>query len=251
VPVQTVVPEPPSPRPLWIAAVASLVLALVIALVGPGAPGRSGTIAARTVAINGSDPAARTVRLDLGQIVDVTGPASVNGHVVDAVTLDVQAAGISLVKRSAPPTVANGTFDASVDLSDGRYLVPGQSTGRLELHSGDTVVASRQFSIVSARSSLLTLPGIASVLLGMLALAWVESVLRNLRRGRRRRTGPWALGLVGGVVGLSIVLIVWGVGGAEPTALTAVVAVVLGISAGVAAALAAVRGARRRRGRIA
>jgi hypothetical protein len=97
------------------------------------------------------------------------------------------------------------------------------------------------FVATSGQSSFLTIPGVLVVALLLFLLAYVESVLRPLRRGRRRVTGIVGMALLGAALGLTVVPFAWLLGGGEPTVSTAVVTMVIAGVAAISAGLAAVR----------
>ena len=81
----------------------------------------------------------------------------------------------------------------------------------------------------------------------LFVLAYAESLLRSLRRGRKRVTGTVGLVIIGALTGVAAVIVSWLIGRAEPVPATTVVCVLLGAVAGGAAAVAAVRVSYRRR----
>ena len=86
-----------------------------------------------------------------------------------------------------------------------------------------------------------------TVLLLLFVIAYAESLLRSLRRGKRTTTGVVGLTLVGALFGVDLVGIAWVLAKQVPTVTTLVACAVVGAGAGLAVALGGVRIGRRRR----
>ena len=136
---------------------------------------------------------------------------------------------------------------ATVDLSSARYLTGGRLVGEVELLRAGTVVGHEQFGVTTKQFGLLTAAGAATILLLLFALAYAESFLRSLRKGRRTTSAIVGMAIMGVLVGVAVVSLVWVLGVRSPTIATVVVCAVLGAATGVAAAIAARRTGKRAR----
>lgn len=254
-------------RPPWIplaSALALLAAAAGLALAGIGAPARSGDLAPGTVTVAGADPAGReAIPLDLTKPIPVVAgrlPPGAEGTTQVSLTLSVL--GVRLASGQAEPAVSSGGgLAASIDAASGRFLVAGETTGEIrflgpkvvappgggEPQVGQSVLAGQRFSATSQQPLYLTLPAAAAAGLLLFVLAYVESLLRPLRRGRRRVTGVAGMAVMGTLAGVVIVAAAWLIGGREPTLPTVVAAAAAGGVAGVSLAVAAIRIGRRRR----
>jgi hypothetical protein len=91
------------------------------------------------------------------------------------------------------------------------------------------------------------LPGAVAIASALFLAAYSESVLRLVRRGRRRRTGVATLVVLGGPLGCAVGLLAALVAGREPGVPTMVLAGLAGGGAGLAAGRAGVAVGRFRR----
>jgi serine/threonine-protein kinase len=238
VPVEDVVPRPPSAAPAWLGTV--LLLAAVV-LVAFGAPigdiERSGDLPAGTVSVAGQDPSAGDVlTLDLAEPFDVTGRQPVAG--ATQVRMHFTAAGVDLGTGTSSIVVnPDGTFTSTVDATASRYLLSGRGTGELAFLSADsTVLSSREFEAESKQSGYLTAPFGAALLAVFFLLGYIDSNLRALRRGKRRVTSVVAITILAVPIGVAVSVIAWTTTNREPTpagiATTAAVAAAAGLAAG-------------------
>ncbi|MCA1692485.1 MAG: serine/threonine protein kinase, partial [Actinobacteria bacterium] len=244
--VRRMVERPPFPTRLvaWTAGLLSACLAL--GLLGLGSPGHGGDLPQGAVRVAGVDAAAGAVALDLADVVIVEGRPP--GGVPDQVRLALSIGGIGVGSASGTTELgADGSFRAVVDLAGSRYVAAGRTTGQLDLLSGGRSVGSRSFAVRSTRSGLLSLPGAVGIAALLFLVAYAESVLRLLRRGRRRRTGVATLVLLGGPLGCAVALVAALLAGREPGLLTMVLAGLAGGGAGLAAGRAGVSVGRFRR----
>ncbi|HVA43154.1 MAG TPA: hypothetical protein VNF50_06710, partial [Acidimicrobiales bacterium] len=92
-----------------------------------------------------------------------------------------------------------------------------------------------------------TAPGGLAVVLFLAVVAYAESYLRSLRRGRKQLTAQIGLVIFGALLGLDAVAGAWLALDRQPTAPVLVVCVVLGAGAGLAAGRTALQIGRRRR----
>ena len=163
--------------------------------------------------------------------------------------LTLQSVGQQLTRAPRPRCVTatpSGRI-AAVDLSSARYLTGGRLVGEVELLRAGTVVGHEQFGVTTKQFGLLTAAGAATILLLLFALAYAESFLRSLRKGRRTTSAIVGMAIMGVLVGVAVVSLVWVLGVRSPTIATVVVCAVLGAATGVAAAIAARRTGKRAR----
>lgn len=250
VPVRSVIELPSPPYAQIAASLALLFLALAVGFLGLTEPTRARTIDAGVATVAGVDPGQDgAVPLDLSKPVEIRLnqlPAAAAG--ATRAQLGLSIAGVPLPASTTQDLAATDQgMVAMVEANSARYLVAGEATGELRLLSGDEVVLRHQFKADSTQSAFLTIPGILVIALTLFVLAYVESVLRPLRRGRRKITGILGMVVLGAGLGAVIVPLAWLLGGGEPTVSTAVVAMVLGVLSAVAAALAAIRVGQRAR----
>lgn len=242
-PVREMVEKPPYPTRLVVWAAGLMAATLLVGLLGLGSPGHGGGIRAAEVRVNGVDiTSGKTVALDLADPVTVDGRAPSGAPA--AVTMKLSMAGLGIGSQTAKPTTQpDGSFTATLDLAGSRYLAGGKVTADLSLGSA----GSRSFAVKSNRSGLLTLPGVVAIAATLFFLAYAESVLRLIRRGRRRRTGVFTLVLLGGPLGCALALLAALLAAHEPGFLTLVLAALLGGTSGLCAGRAGVAVGRFRR----
>jgi len=235
------VPEFPA-RPTWAAAFVAVVV-VVFGLLGVGSSSPAPALGAGSVTVAGHDPAVGgRVPINLDQPIPITVrnlPAG--GGAPDTAQLVLSLGGVSVV-RSTPVPLVHGRvgWRTTLDASSGRYLLGGKLAGTLKL-SGPRGTVTDDFGVQVARSPLATFGGVVGIVLLLFVVAYAESLLRSLRRGRRRdnRTAAMAgLVAVGAVGGVSATLWGWMLGIAGPTFVPFVVTAVLGAIAGLLAGLA-------------
>ena len=238
VPVEDVVPRPPSAAPAW---VSTLLLLAAVVLVAFGASigkiDRTGTIPQGTVAVAEQDPSAgKTVTLDLGKTFVVSGPKPTPN--ATQVRMELKAAGVSLGTGTSPIVVnPDGTFTSTVDATASRYLLSGRATGDLAFLGADNaVLANQEFEVENKQPGYLTAPFFAALIGLFFLLGWIDSNLRALRRGKRTVTSVIAMTILSVPVGVAVALLAWAATGREPTpagvAATAAVAALAGAAAG-------------------
>ena len=218
-------------------------IALVLGLIGIGSSNPAPVLGAGSVAVAGHDPAVGgRVPVNLDHQIPVLVrhlPADVGTP--DTAQLVLSLGGVAVVRSTAVP-VEHGSAGllATMDASAGRYIVGGKLAGALKL-SGPRGSVTDDFGLQVARSPFATFGGVVGIVLLLFVVAYTESLLRSLRRGRRRdnRTaamvGLVVVGLVGGV---TATLWGWMLGIAGPTFVAFVVPAVLGAVAGLLAGLA-------------
>ncbi len=243
VPVRQVIELPAPPYALAATALVLLLLAIAVALIGLGKPSLHKGLQPGAATIAGVDPtASSTITLDLSKPVPVkvTNPGRATG-----VQLGLSVAGIALPPSTTEQLAKDGT--AMVTATTDRYLAAGTVTGDLRLLTDSKVMQHQQFLAKGKQLSFLTVPGVLVVGLLLFFLAYIESLLRPLRRGRRGISGVIGLALFGAGFGATIVGFMWLIGSPEPSIATIVVCALAGAGAGIAASLAAIRVARRSR----
>ncbi|MDQ6728537.1 MAG: serine/threonine protein kinase, partial [Actinomycetota bacterium] len=232
--VRQMVERPPFPSRLVAWTAGLLVACLLLGVLGLGGPGHGGNLPRGAVLVAGKDPAAGDVALNLADVVAIEGRLA--GGAPDRVRLALSMGGIGVGSAAGSAEVGpDGSFRAVVDLAGSRYVAGGRTTGRLDLMSGGRTVASRTFAVRSTRSGLLSLPGAVGIAALLFLVAYAESVLRLLRRGRRRRTGVATLVLLGGPTGCAVALLAALVSAREPAVATMVLAALAGGCAGLVA----------------
>ncbi|MFC9760506.1 serine/threonine-protein kinase [Rhodococcus jostii] len=247
VPVRTVVEVPPPRVPLLVAAVLALV-AIMVALIGLGNPVGGDPPPPGTLSVAGVDPALVTpVAVDLTQPLTVASAAPAGA---DAVTVTLKVLGRAVKSQSAPLIPGAGNVSATVAPLGGGYLVAGDLTGDVALTQAGQTVQAWEFPVETTQPATTTAVTAACAALFLFSLAYLESFLRSLRRGRRRVSGMIGVPVSAGILAVSVVGGAWVLLGQQPTIATLVVSVVLAALAGVAAAIGASRiGLRRRRAR--
>ncbi len=229
-------------RLAWAAGILG-VLALVFGLLGIGSSTPHATLPRGAVTVAGKDPAAGVLDVDLGKTIKVVvhGAPTASGMPTSA-TLDLSLGGVSVVHSSASTVTTATGVTATLDASAGRYVAGGKLDATLSL-TGPRGTANEDFRVHTPRTPFGTLVGVACIILLLVVAAYAESLLRGLRRGRRRETREAVVGttFVGAVGGLAFALWGWMLGISVPTFPGLLVPVGVGALAGLAAALAARR----------
>ncbi|MCZ4588211.1 protein kinase [Rhodococcus opacus] len=242
--VRTVV-KLPSPRiPLLIAAALAAITVLV-ALLGLGSPPIDvPPVGAVTVA--GADPAGGApVPLDLTAPIPVT---VAGAGLADAATLALDVLDIPVKNTAAAPLInQGGAAAATLPPLGGQYFVAGTLTGTLTLLQAGQVLETWTFPVRTTQPATTTAAAVGLAALALFAVAYLESFLRSLRRGRGRITGILGAAVTAGVLGAVIVGALWILTARPPTTTTVVVCAAVAAGAGVAAAIGAARIGRRRR----
>jgi serine/threonine-protein kinase len=240
---QTPVEVPAFPTRLaWAAALVG-VIALVLGLLGIGSSTPTPTLGPGSVTVAGHDPtAAGRVPIDLNNQIPIVVrhlPASVGTPLTAQLVLSL--GGVNVVRSTSVPFVHGAAgWRTTVDASAGRYIVGGKLSGTLKL-TGRQGTVNDDFGVQAARSPFATFVGVMGLVLLLVVVAYAESLLRGLRRGRRRQNRAAVAGLV--VVGLfgGLTATFWGwmLGIAGPTLVSFVVPAAVGAVAGLLAGLAA------------
>ncbi len=246
------VPEFPT-RLAWAAALVALV-AVIFGLLGVGSSGPTPVLGAGSVTVAGRDPAVGgRVPINLDQPIPITArnlPAG--GGASETAQLVLSLGGVSVV-RSTPVPFVHGPAGShtTVDASSGRYVVGGKLAAALRL-SGPQGTVTDDFGVQAARSPFGTFGGVVGIVLLLFVVAYAESLLRSLRRGRRRDNRSAAVAglvVVGAVGGVSATLWGWMLGIAGPTLVSFVLTACLGAIAGLLAGLAGIQVGERTRAR--
>src|SRR4029077_21186229 len=96
----------------------------------------------------------------------------------------------------------------------------GAAGARIPLLRGDASVGSQSFVVRSEQRSVATLPAIVSLLSLYSLLSRMWWLVRSLRRGRRRLSGPIRLAFLGALIGVVVIGIPWFATGKVPVATT-------------------------------
>jgi hypothetical protein len=180
--VADMIAQPPRPRIPILIAVALFAAAIVVGASLFAAPEHAGGLKPGDVSLGGVDVAAAgRVRLDLAHDL----PVQVGKNMAvfaDRAKLRLSSAGVPLGVTTADLEGGGGTLDTGAL----RYLAAGSVTAEVSLHGGDATIAKERFPARVARGWYLTAFGVGSLLLLLAGLAYLESGIRPLRRGRRR-----------------------------------------------------------------
>lgn len=177
------------------------------------------------------------------ELVDLTSPLQLAATVPDGgpvtATLTLSAVGIRLgSSTSQPAPVQAGAWQAELEPPPlARWLAGGAVTGQVVLERDGATVAERRLTVRPAQTPLLSAMGAGSVLLMMFTLAYLESILRSVRRRQLRGLGPVLATPVGAVFAAAGCLLGFVLSRTEPSLGVLAVGAVLG---GLAAALATV-----------
>ena len=237
VPVQQVV-KFRSPRvPVVVAAVLALA-AVAVALIGLGAPPRGGDLQPGMVTVAGVDPTSGDeVRADWSKPIPVT-VAGVEAGTA-AIALDV--AGATIGRHEAPITPSAEGAVASVPAPFNKYVLAGRTTAVLTIHGDGTPTATYRFGMTSVQPATTTALSVGLVVLGLFGVAYAESYLRALRRGRSRFSASIGLPLSAAALAVATVGAAWVLRGTEPTVATLIGSAALAATAGIAATIGAMR----------
>ncbi|WP_328618302.1 serine/threonine protein kinase [Amycolatopsis sp. NBC_00355] len=186
---QPVAEEAPSnAATLWfrLAAAAALIALVVLVLLTPE---RLPHQASPTLVVGGA-PVSAPVEVDLSKPLTVTGPGNPG-----RVALDLAAAGIPLGSAETTAKAAGNGFTAQLELPGlARWIVGGAVTATIQ-----TGTVTQTFTLLTSQHPLASAMGAGSLILALFALAYLESVLRNIRNGHRGR-GALVAGPVLGVL---------------------------------------------------
>jgi serine/threonine-protein kinase len=246
--IQEVVRRPPMPTGPLLMAAAFLLLCVAIAFVGLGVSNaKPGDISPGLIKVAGFDPAlGKVVPVDLKAPLVISGTLPSGAKAADHLRLSFSFGAVPIGHFDAAITPPGRQFNVAVDAAGYRDIVASDTTTNLSFEASGTVVAQRSFVLRTAQKWYLTLPGALAIALVLITVAYIESLLRALRRGRKQVTGVIGLALIGAVVGLVAVLWAWLLAAVMPTTATEIMCAILGAASGLAAGVAAQRLGRRR-----
>jgi serine/threonine-protein kinase len=221
--------EPEPKRPLVPALVAALALlgVIVAALLAPITlphDEQAGAVVQGT-------PGAGPVTVDLSKPITIAG----TGGAVGQIEMKIAGATIPLGSGTSPAVTPqpDGSFTTEVTLSPvARWVVGGAVTGELRWQRPDKPEAVQKFTVVTDQHPLASAMGTGSLLLGLFALAYVESTARTLRRGYRRPAARYTALPLGALFGLAAWMFISVMTGHE-------LSLYFGIGSGIAGAVAA------------
>jgi serine/threonine-protein kinase len=230
-----------SPRIAFAVATALALAALAVALIGFGAVPLGGDLTPGAVTINGIDPTqSHDVTVDLSKPI----PVGVTAAGADAVTLSLDILGLS-VGRSEAQLGPGGATTIAPPVN--RYVLAGNMPAEITVLRGQTPLGTERFTLSSTQSAATTALAAATVIVVLIACAYLESHLRVLRRGRERPSSMVAVPLFAAALAVAVVAATWILLGKPPTVATLVVSAGLGAGAGLAAAIGAGQRGRRAR----
>ena len=247
--IQEVVRRPPMPTGPLLMTAAFLLLCVAIAFVGVGASNtKPGDITPGTITVAQIDPAlGKVVPVDLKKPLDISGTLPSGARAADDVRLSFSFGAVPIGHFDAAVTPApGGRFSVALDASGYRYIIASDTTTNLSFKAKGATVAQRSFVLRTAQKWYVTLPGALAIALVLFAVAYIESLLRALRRGRKQVSGVIGLAVLGAVVGLVAVLWAWLLAAVMPTTATEIMCAILGTASGLAGGVAAQRLGRRR-----
>lgn len=249
-PQQPVAPQqptaPPSPAiPFVVAAVLALA-AVAVALIGLGAPPVGGDLPPGAVTVNGIDPSLTgEVSVDLSKPLSLAVAAPGAG----AVTLALNIFGVPVGHREAAlapgPTGGVATLPSPVN----RFVLAGRVPAEITVLREGAPVGTYRFTLNSTQPATVTVTALVTLVLLLLAAAYVESHLRVLRRGRERPTSMVAVPVFSAVFAVGVVVAAWVLLAKPPTVTTLAVSAGLAAGVGLAAAIGSSRAGRRARAR--
>lgn len=231
-----------------VATVALFLTAVAVAVSSAGAPGYAHPLARGAGTLAGADLAGGV------RTVDLSRPVELVLRRLPAELPDVTAARLRLVVGGVTVGSAVSDLDgptrelrAFLDARASRYVAVGRLTAAVDLVADGRVVLTQEVAVRASRSSLASVPGALALVVAAIVMAYAESLLRPLRRGRRRLGSFVGMSLVGGGTGVLLAAAVWMSGLAELVVPAAAATAVLAAGAGVMLAVATARvGAARR-----
>ena len=246
VPVREAIEPAPFPLVHVLVALAAIVAAAALAFAGP-APTWDEAPPPGFLGVADVDPGTGAVpEVDLAEPFEVAVlPAS---PAADTIEVGLSLLGVPLSTTArAEVEGSDGARAATIDLSGARFVAASEVAADVTLLDGDAEVATYGFGVRSRQQPWLTVPGVLVAVVVLLAVAYAESFLRNLRRGKRRVGGMIGVVLAGAGIGVGLMGVAWLVASRIPGPASGAATVVLGGLAGLAAGLAALRTSRRRR----
>ncbi len=231
---KSVLHKPASPLLPALVAAAAVLAVVFLALAWPASPDRGNPLDLTIGPARATSP----VPLDLTSDATLAGANAPPGAGPLSVRLSYHVAGVSLGQATAAATVSGQRWQAVVEQPEyARWVGGGAVTGRVELTRGNATT-SQDFTVEPNRAPLLSVMGAGSILLLLFTLAYLESVVRSLRRRQRRRTGPVLAALIGIPFGVASWLLGSVLLRQEPAVNAGVACAVFGAAAGLAVAIA-------------
>ncbi|GAA0641582.1 serine/threonine-protein kinase [Kutzneria viridogrisea] len=228
-------------RRALVPALISAAALLVLAVVAFAAPRSLPHNESSTLLVNGA-PVGQGVTIDLSSPVVIDG-AFTPGAPVE-VRLALSAAGITL-STAEPRTVTlspDGLFEASIELSPAaRWIIGGTVTGQISVARLGEPTVTRAFTATAKQTPIASAMGGGAVLFGLFALAYVESLLHGVRRGRRSASTVVGAVPLGAVFGAAVWLVVTVLTQREPAELFGLGCAAAGVLAAVSLVIATQR----------
>ena len=233
-----------SPKIAFVVATALALAAVAVALIGIGPAPLGGDLMPGSVTINGTDS---TANHDVP--VDLSKPLSVGVTVAgaDAVTLSLDILGLPVGRREAQLSPGGVGGTATVPPPVNRHVVAGNIPAEITVLRDHISLGTERFMLSSTQPAAATATAAGTVVLVLIAGAYLESHLRVLRRGRERPSSVVAVPLFAAALAVAVVAAAWILLGKPPTVATLVVSAGLGAGAGLAAAIGAGQSGRRAR----
>ncbi len=226
--------------PFAIAAVLAIA-AVALVVLGFGRSSIGGDLPPGAVTLGGVDPATTPVEIDLTKPI----PVRVNGIDADAASLKVTVLGVPLLGEVVPfiPGEPGATLPAPVN----QYVMAGHLTGELVLLRNNSEIATEQVELHVVQRPATTVTAATVVLLALFALAYLESNMRRLRRGRGAFANSAGLVISAALLAVALVGGAWILLGHPPALATTAGSATLAAAAGLAASIGARRIGKRRR----
>jgi hypothetical protein len=122
-----------------------------------------------------------------------------------------------------------------------QYVLAGRTTAVLTVRGDGTPPATYRFGMTNMQPATTTALSASLIVLALFGLAYTESYLRALRRGRSRFSASIGLPLSAAALAVALVGAAWVLMGQEPTVATLIGSSALAATAGIAAAIGAMR----------
>ena len=240
---------PAFPTALTWAGMIVALIALVCGLLGVGSNAPTPSPSTVPVTVAGHNPAAGPVPLNLDRRIPVSVVAAGGAGRPITAQLQLSLGGLPVVHTTSVPFVAfGGRWTTFVDASAARYLVGGKLIAKLNIATTRGSI-SETLGARAARSPFATLGGVVGIVLTLIVIAYAESLLRALRRGRRKVKPGTNVGMVvvGAFGGVAAAMWGWMLTVSYLTFSGVVIAAALGAVAGLLCGLAARQVGRRTR----
>ena len=239
------------PRNPWRALVITALLfgaALVITLVGLGAPDRDGELTAGQVELEDVDvTSGERIEVDLSGDVLVRVVDEELAAAADEVEIEFSTLGQAIGAASGPLREGQALIDPGLT----QRTVGGAVTATVRVESRDEVIAFQDTPVEAVQSPYLTAPFLFGALLLLLAYADLETSMKPLRSGHTRVRSYIGAALWTPVAAMGVLLIASALGLNEPTVLDVGGVAALTTLGGIALVRSRIGVARRRRVRVA